>query len=377
MNAAALIFSNIHDASLPELTGRRTMASVPFGCRYRLIDFALSNLVNADVTNVGIITHYNYQSLIDHIGTGKDWDLARRSGGIRILSPFITAFENAASGKVYTTRLEALMGTTNFLSRAEEEYICLSDSDVVCALDWNDVLKQHEKNAADITIVTVKANAERDALNKHFHVIRSDADGRITDCYEYDGQKDDVDITANFMLMKRTYLLSIVRDAIAHGDSHFFRDVIYRDRLSKRFFAYHFDGKYCMISSMESYFRGNMQLLDPEFRRGIFEAENRPVYTKVRNSAPTHYLDGSKVTNSIVADGCVIEGTVENSVLFRGCKIGKGTVVRNCILLQDTFTGSDVFLNCVVTDKNAVIKDGRMLSGCEERPYFLPKGTMV
>ena len=120
MNAAALIFSNIHDASLPELTGRRTMASVPFGCRYRLIDFALSNLVNADVTNVGIITHYNYQSLIDHIGTGKDWDLARRSGGIRILSPFITAFENAASGKVYTTRLEALMGTTNFLSRAEE-----------------------------------------------------------------------------------------------------------------------------------------------------------------------------------------------------------------------------------------------------------------
>lgn len=377
MNAAALIFSNIHDASLPELTEMRTMASVPFGCRYRLIDFPLSNLVNADITNVGIITHYNYQSLIDHIGTGKDWDLARRSGGIRILSPFITAFENSASGKVYTTRLEALMGTTNFLSRATEEYIVLSDSDIVCNLDWNDVMKQHLRTEADITIVTVKANSERDELSNHIHVIRADDEGRIIDCSEYDGEKGNINISTNFMLMKRTYLLGIVRDAMAHGDSHFFRDVIYRDRLSRRFFAYRFEGKYCMVSSMASYFRANMELLDPEFRKGIFEVGNRPIYTKVRNSAPTHYLEGSKVTNSYIADGCVIEGTVENSIIFRGCKVGKGTTIRNSILMQDTYTGTDVLLNCVITDKNAVIKDGRMLSGCEERPYFLPKGTMV
>ena len=156
MTAFGLVFSNIHDKSIPELTRRRTMASVPFGCRYRLIDFTLSNMVNAEISKVGVIVHNNYQSLLDHLGNGKDWDLARRSGGIKVLPPFITAYDSLAASQLYTTRLQALMGVLNFIQHCTEEYAVLSDCDVICNLDIKDVLAKHEASGADITFVTKK-----------------------------------------------------------------------------------------------------------------------------------------------------------------------------------------------------------------------------
>ena len=175
---AGLIFSNIHDSAIPELTSMRTMASIPFGCRYRLIDFPLSNMVNSGITKVGIITHNNYQSLMDHIGTGKDWDLARRSGGIKILPPFITAYENTGS-KLYSTRLEALMGVTNFISRCNEDYIVLSDCDGICNINLSDVIDAHIANNADMTIVTRKLG-EADTDIKDATAIRCDENGVMT-----------------------------------------------------------------------------------------------------------------------------------------------------------------------------------------------------
>ena len=140
MTAAGLIFSNIHDISIPEMTAERTMASIPFGGRYRLVDFTLSNMVNSGIDKVGIITHNNYRSLMDHIGNGKDWDLARRSGGIMILPPFVTAYENPRANQLYTTRLEALMGVREYITHCDEDVIVLSDSDVVCNIDLSDVI---------------------------------------------------------------------------------------------------------------------------------------------------------------------------------------------------------------------------------------------
>ena len=165
MRAAGLIFSNIHDASIPELTTRRTMASIPFGGRYRLIDFALSNMVNSGITKVGVITHYNYQSLLDHIGNGKDWDLARRSGGIKILPPFITAYDNEVAGKVYSTRLEALMGVLNFIDRCDEQALVLSDCDVICNVGLSNALAEHERNEADITLITATVDTAEQELD--------------------------------------------------------------------------------------------------------------------------------------------------------------------------------------------------------------------
>jgi len=378
MTAAGLIFSNIHDSSIPELTRMRTMASVPFGCRYRLIDFALSNLVNSNITKVGIITHYNYQSLLDHIGTGKDWDLARRSGGIKILPPFITAYENAASGRVYTSRLEALMGVMNFITRCTEDYIVLTDCDVICNIDLHDVIKYHEKCNADITVVTKHLRAAEHELNSHVIVVDSDEAGNILDFSEYnDNVQGEIEISTNILVMKRTYLQNVVLESMARGYTSFYRDVIGRNINNGKFVTYRYDGFYELISSMESYFACSMKLLESDVREQLFGDHNRPILTKVRNSAPTKYTSDAKVTNSLIADGCVIEGTVENSIIFRGVHIGRGTVVKNCVMLQDTYVGDGVQLNCVITDKNVLIKDGRQLSGHESMPFFIGKGISV
>ncbi len=379
MTAAGLIFSNIHDSSIPELTRMRTMASVPFGCRYRLIDFALSNLVNSNITKIGIVTHYNYQSLLDHIGTGKDWDLARRSGGIKILPPFITAYENAASGRVYTSRLEALMGVMNFISRCTEDYIVLTDCDVICNINLQDAIRYHEEKDADITVVTKRLKASEHELNAHVIVVDSDEEGKIMDFSEYTDNRgnDDVEISTNIMIMKRTYLQNVVLDSMAHGYTSFYRDIIGKNLNSSKFVTYRYDGFYELISSMESYFACSMKMLDDKAREQLFGDRNRPILTKVRNSAPTKYSSDATVVNSLIADGCVIEGTVENSIIFRGVHIGRGTVVKNCVMLQDTYVGDRAQLNCVVTDKNVLIKDGRQLSGHESMPFFIGKGISV
>ncbi|MBR2353536.1 MAG: glucose-1-phosphate adenylyltransferase subunit GlgD [Clostridia bacterium] len=377
MEAAGLIFSNIHNSSIPELTNIRTMASVPFGCRYRLVDFPLSNMVNSGITKIGIITHNNYQSLMDHIGTGKDWDLARRSGGIKLLPPFITTYENSASTKLYTTRLEALIGAISFISRCTEDVIVLSDCDCICNIDLSAIIDEHIKNQADLTIVTRKVDETSD-IGDRSKVITSNEEGVVTDVRELiKGEKIGGEISTNIMIVNRLFLLNAISDAGAHGYTDFYHDIIAR-RLSKiRVFRYLYEGIFIQITSLASYFSNSMKLLTPEARNGLINIPSNPIYTKLRNSAPTRYTDGAKVVNSYVADGCVIEGTVENSILLRNVKVGKGTVIKNSILMQDTVTGDNVNLNCVITDKNVVIRDGRALSGHESMPFFIPKGSMV
>ena len=378
MSAAGLIFSNIHDGSLPELTHRRTMASVPFGCRYRLIDFALSNMVNSNITNVGIITHYNYQSLLDHIGTGTDWDLARRSGGIKILPPFITAYDSGSGAKVYSTRLEALMGVTNFLSRAPEDYIVLSDCDVICNMDMSDMIKFHEKEGADVTIATKRIKVAEHKLTRDVRVTEIEGDDiKSIESYVPHDEVEEVDVCMNVLVMKRTLLYNLVVDAAAKGYTDFYRDIISKHLDFFKVCAYRYEGYYSLIGSLAGYFECNMKLLSEEARKGLFAVKNRPIYTKVRNSAPAKYCENSSVKGSLIADGCIIEGTVENSIVFRGVKIGKGSVVKNCVLLQDTYVGDNVNLNCVISDKNVVIKDHRNLSGHETMPFYIDKGLTI
>ena len=378
MKAAGLIFSNIHDASIPELTKPRTMASIPFGGRYRLIDFALSNMVNSDITTVGLITHNNYQSLLDHIGTGKDWDLARRSGGIRILPPFITTGTRGGD-KLYTTRLEALIGVKNFVENCGAEHIIISDCNMICNIDFTSSLNAHIANNADITIITklVNTNELKFPLDKYIRVVEYNDKNEIVDYVAYDKQQGELHINTNMMLVRREYLIDLIDEAEARGYDSFSRDIIIRNLGKHRFFAFEYDGYFNYIDSMQKYFFCNMKMLDSSKRKLVFHVKNRPIYTKVRNSAPTRYTESAKVTNSIIADGCVIEGVVENSILFRGVKVGKGTVIKNSILLQNTYAGDDVYLNCVVTDKDVTIKNGKMLSGHETLPFYIGKGTTI
>ena len=341
MSAVGVIFSNIPDEHVPELSRQRTMGSLPYGGRYRLIDFALSNLVNSGVTTVGIITKNNYQSLMDHLGSGKDWDLARKTGGLVLLPPF-GAIDN---GGLYRSRLEALKGITGFLARRNEDYVILCDCDGVYHMDFTKVIDYHEAKQADITL---EINDSVGGSNKFF---------------------------SNILIINRNFLLRLINDATVHGYKSFEEDILRRNIVSLKIFAYDFHGYHATIDSLRAYFTHNMELLNKPIRDELFG--DRDIYTKVRDSAPSKYGDFADVRNSLVSDGCIVEGTVENSILFRGVKVGRGTVVRNSIVMQDTVIGENVRMNCVITDKNVVIRDRRELSGCEIQPYFLAKGTMI
>ena len=368
MSAVGVIFSNIHDENVPELSRQRTMGSLPYGGRYRLIDFALSNLVNSGVTTVDIITKNNYQSLMDHLGSGKDWDLARKTGGLVLLPPF-GALDNSG---LYKNRLEALKGITGFLSRRSEDYVILCDCDGVYRMDFSDIITYHEQKQADITLV---CHNEKIGNASNYTVVCTDESGRITDIEANQAGLGSSKYYSNIMVMNRTFLLNIINDAVVHGYKSFSEDILRKNIKSFKLYAYDFAGYHATIDSLSSYFTHNMELLDKNVRDELFG--NRDIYTKVRDSAPSKYGDGSEIKNSLISDGCVVEGTVENSILFRGVKVGKGSVIKNSIVMQDTVIGENVQLNCVITDKNVVIRDRRNLSGCELQPYFLAKGTMI
>lgn len=376
MTAAGLIFSNIHDRNIPDMTATRTIASLPFGGRYRLVDFTLSSMVNAGIDKVGIVTHNNYRSLMDHIGSGKDWDLARRSGGVIILPPFVTAFDNPKANKLYTTRLEALTGVLDYINHCDEDVLVLSDCDVVANVDIADVIASHEASGADVTVVTRKMAVDG-ASSAGGTVATIDCDGNITEFVERTVRMEgEYDVNTNVLVITRSFLISVLQTAISRGFTDFYQQAIPYVKNTAKIKAYRFDGYYAEIDSLARYLSANMELLDKEVRDEVFNPA-RPVYTKVRNSAPTIYTKDAKVKNSLIADGCVIEGEVENSIIFRGVRIRKGTVVRNSIMLQDSCTGENVELNCVITDKNVTIRDDRKLCGAESLPYYISKGKMI
>ncbi len=368
-SAIGVIFSNMNEQNVPELVRRRTMASIPFGGRYRIIDFTLSNMVNSGITTVGLMANNNYRSLIDHIGSGKDWDLARKDGGVILLPPFSEKHD-----KLYTTRLEALSSLTGFLSRRKEKYVVLTDCDGVAKIDISAIIDYHEEKKADITMVTHygKVGARSD-----FMITEANDDGRVVDLKHSPNlpQGTKADIFINIMIIDRQFLLNIVEDSVTHGYNSFESDVLIKQVDSLKIYRYQFDGYYGGIDSMSAYFKHNMELLNKEVRDELFGERN--VYTKVRDSAPSKYGENAVVKNSLISDGCVIEGVVENSILFRGVKVGKGAVVRNSIIMQDNFIGENTSLNCVITDKNVVISDMKTLSGCSELPYFIQKGTRL
>lgn len=376
MTAFGLVFSNIHDKCIPELTRRRTMASVPFGCRYRLIDFTLSNLVNAGIGKVGVIVHNNYQSLLDHIGNGKDWDLARRSGGIKILPPFITSYDSQAASRLYASRLQALMGVLSFIEHATEDYCVLSDCDCIVNLDIHDVLEQHIASGADVTFVTKREylSEERASTRTFFRT----ENGRVRQCYSHTKRiSGEFDVSLNIMVLKTRLLYNLLVDAMSRDLKSFTTDIVANNLTLMDFRIYEFGGFYATVGSMAEYYDCNMQLLDRNVRRQLFDVPERAVYTKIRNSPPTLYSDTANVKNSLIADGCDIEGTVENCILFRGTKIGKNAVVKNCILMQDTYVGNNVKINCVIADKNVMIKDDKEFAGLPEIPFYLNKGAQI
>ncbi len=369
MSAMGIIFASDKEVKLNELTIHRTTASLPFGGRYRLIDFALSNFVNSGITKIGIIARNNYNSLMDHIRMGRDWDLNRKNSGIAVLPPFV----HSTSSQVYKGKIEALYSNMSFLKDSKEEYVFIVNGNVAANVDFEKAIEKYEKEQADILVFTARMNY----ANSRRVTVSTDDKDRITDVLitdSFSGAERVVGL--NCYLVKKDLLCRLIEEAYARSQVDFEKDILQANVNTLKLISYHLDDFVAVIDDVKSYYYSSMRLLDKRVRIDLFK-RNGDILTKVKDSSPTVYGEGAKVKNSLVADGCVIEGTVENSILFRGVKVGKGAYIKNSIVMEDGQVGSDAKLAYVITDKDVTVSSGRSLSGFETYPIVIVKGKTV
>ena len=357
-NAFGLIYTGESNMQLRELTYSRSIAAVPFAGRYRCIDFILSSLVNTGITNVGIITQKNYHSLMDHLESGKEWDLHRKRDGLFILPPFVTR-DNTG---IYRGTVDALRSVLGYIRRSAQRYIVLTGSHTIYNTTFTDMLAQHIRTGADVTIM-YNEEAGFDPEDQYMDLrLTLHESGRVTDL-QLDPYRPLSDLqSCDTYVMEKTLLEYLIEEAAAHDYTDFTRDVLLRHVDSLKIYGWRYDGYVARLNSLTSFFRHNMAVLERAVREDLFNREH-PIYTKVKDEAPARYGQHASVRNSLVADGCVVEGTVENSVLFRGVHVGEGSVVRDCILMQasDIHSGSE--LNHVILDKGVTVKNSRRLAG--------------
>ncbi|MBS7369898.1 MAG: glucose-1-phosphate adenylyltransferase subunit GlgD [Oscillospiraceae bacterium] len=370
-NVLGLIFANMHEQTLPELTKGRAMASVPFGSKYRLIDFPLSSMVNSGITQVGVITQQNYYSLMNHLGMGSEWDLARKTGGLHILPPY----GREGSGGMYRGRMEALAGSIEFIQESDAEYVVMTDSNVVANMDLKPVVDFHEETGADITCVygTGVYSVERAMAQTVFSV---DGEGKIYDVLKRPAMSGEMNVALNIYVMRRQFLEDIIRESECRSQYSFETDILQHKLHDYKIYGYKYEGYYEIIDSMKTYYKANMDMMNREICREVFSLKT-PIYTKVRDVAPAKYGIDCSVKRSLIADGCIIDGTVEDSILFRGVKVRKGAVVRNAIIMQDAVIEEKAGVINVITDKDTTISKNRTLTGSIEYPVFVSKGAVV
>ena len=369
-NVLGIIFSNMHEQSVSELTVNRCMGSIPMGGRYRLIDFPLSNLANSGVEQVGVVTKSNYQSLMDHLGSGRPWDLSRKNRGLSILPPF----GNAAAG-MYRGRVEALAGIMGYIQHSGATEVLAADCDVMANMDYTGFLRAHRESGAEITVMYKKVDMPEGGA-RECSVFRLGDDGSVQDMLINPQLPGRQNVYLNIFIANREFLERTVAECHSRGKTSFDKDVLQAGIGRHKIYSYEFDGYISRFNSMHSYYQANMALLDTGVRAALFPRQ-RPVYTKIRDEAPVRYGLESTVTNSLLADGCVIEGEVENSVLFRGVRVGKDAKVKNCILMQSTQVGARSSLECVISDKDVIIRDERVIVGFNTYPVYIAKGSSV
>ena len=367
-NVLGIIYSNVYDDCISELTSIRTMGSVPFAGRYRLIDFVLSGMVNGGIVKVGISTKANYQSLMDHVGSGKAWDLSRKRDGMTILPPF----NLASTGGVYKSRIEALKGMLSYISESGKDYVVLADCNVVCNIDYAQFVNEHIKSGADISI------AYKRGISPALHnTMNFEFDGeRITSVTLTDKASESaVNYSLNIIVMSRILLERLIEEAVTHSYVYFERDIIANKVATLNIRGHKIESYAKTIDSLQSYYDISLELLSGEYR-DLFE-KDKPVYTKVRDDMPAIYGVCSKASGSLIGDGCVIKGTVENCILFRGVYIAEGAVVKNSIIMQDSYISTNAKVNCAILDKGVVITPNRVISGAETYPLYIGKKITI
>ncbi len=371
MRMMAIIFANLYDSALGQLTNKRTIASLPFGGRYRQIDFSLSNVANAGIDHVGVITQFNYQSLLNHIGSGQDWDLELGEGKLEFLTPFSMGHTSTFRGK-----LDAINSAKDFLEMATEEYVVLIDSCVLYAIDYRKVLFEHIKSGCDVTVVA-KDGISNGKKQLDLAVMLNE-DGTIRDmAVDYSADSRYLASMGAFV-MKRELLLEAVQESVVRSRYHLERDFILRMFLRGELNVgiYQYPGVVLFNESPVEYYQSNLALLDRDIRHGLFNTGNT-IYTRVRNEVPALFGEHAQIDNCIVSDGCMIDGKAEHSVLFRGVNLKADACVKDCVIMQDATIEEGAELEYCVLDKLVHVRKGTKLMGTPNNPLIIERGETV
>ena len=369
-NIMSIIFASDNETKLNELTLHRTTASLPICGRYRCVDFTLSNLVNSQITSIGIITRSNYSSLMDHIRMGRDWDLNRKNSGITVFPPYASN----TTRNVFKGKIEALYGILDFISHAKEEYIIITNSNIIVNLDFDDVYKKHLENGADITMLTYTACP----TTSRRIIVDSNLDGRVTGArITQTPSTEKVEIGVNIYLLKKELLMQLVIDNFERGFVDFEKNIIQQRVDELKIYTYHISQHVAIIDDVKSYYNESMQILNKEVRNDLFDGVGGKSYTKVKDSVPTRYREHAVVQNSLIADGCDINGKVVNSILFRGAVVEEGAEIIDSIVMENGHIMKGSTLNCAITDKDVTVTEDKNISGYNTYPVVIVKGKTV
>ena len=370
MNVMGIIFTN--DASLGELTNKRTMASLPFGGRYRQVDFALSNLAAAGIRHIGIVSRHNYQSLMNHVGAGEEWGLELEEGGMEFLTPYAMSTTD-----IYRGKLDALHSVMDFLTFGhEDDYLIMIDSAILSNIDLNNVLESHIASGKDITVVTKTGIAN--GKKQLDLALKLDKKGEVTDiAVDYVAPAEYLASMDIFVLSKK-WLMEQVKEHIARNLFHMDRDLVLGlwQKNAVSINVYQFPGIVMYNESVEEYFRNSLALIDKEVRHDLF-FYNHPVFTRVRDRVPSYYGENCNVENCVLADGCILEGDVKESILFRNVTVCEGAQVENCVIMNDTVVGEGAELKYVILDKDVTVREGAKLYGTPANPIIIKRGEIV
>ncbi len=372
MNLAGIIFSNLYDERFGSLTAHRTVASLPFGGRYRFVDFVLSNMSNAGIASVGIITKQNYRSLMEHLGACAEWDLHRKGGSVQILAPFSTGIPY-----VYRGKLEALYSAFAFLLGTPEEYVLLSDSTILCNIPYEEALASHLAGGRDVTVITTPAPVEGAG---RYELLLEMTEGEISSVtVDASPTREGTLASMGMYILSKELLLSAVRASVSRGlhllERDFIQEGFLRGELSLN--PYVFRGRVLRNDSVASYFANNLALVDDRALRADLFLTERPIYTKVRDEVPSYYSESTEVADCLLADGCRIDGALSHSVLFRDVVVGRGTRIKNALIMQGAKIGEDCYIENVILDKNVTVGNGVRLVGASLTPYIVEQGERI
>ena len=365
--AVGLIFANMYDEAFRDGTAVRSMGSLPFGGRYRLIDFPLSGMVNAGITKVGVIIKSNYQSLMDHLGSGKAWDLSRKNEGLYFLPP------RSSDDAKYQGRIGSLVDVIPFLNHSKEEYVILADCHMVNSMDYDALLEAHVESGADVTVACRHGSVPN---LSDIPVLSLDATGYVTDLLLGRIADQEAFYGIGVYVMRKDWLLRAITEATARNLPHFERDILQRRLEELKVFGYKVPSLVMPIYSTASYFNANLALLEDSVRAELFP-KNRPVYTKLKDSHPVQYGLHAEVVNSLVGDGANIQGKLKNCIVFKGAKISRKAELENCVIMQNVTVEDNCKLSSLIVDKNVVIRGGVTLQGSESYPVYIAKNSIV